>query len=85
LILTTALIWTTMTMTQERMSMGLPHNDYRLLLADVEFTAPVTVEDCATLYSLLKQVSQGCIEVYCHRNEEVVIRVDGFMRRVQVT
>lgn len=46
------------------------------LLADVVFAAPVTPEDCDAVKGALKEVFEGSkVEVYCHKSEEVVIRV----------
>jgi hypothetical protein len=59
------------------------------LCANVEFTDPVSPDDCAALrdalrFALKEIAPNASIEVYCHKNEHVVVQVDRYRKYVAV-
>ena len=55
------------------------------LLTDVAFAAPVTPADCAQVRDALRELlPKAIIEVYCHKDVEVVIVADGVRRVIEV-
>lgn len=65
------------------------HEIVDAMLADIAFKAPVTVEDCASVFSALKEaLPKATVEVYFHTGlpgDVVVVRADVITRKVKVS